>query len=253
MAKKSTSAEMEKRETGSVPDYVEKQDGQRSGFEEMKPGDILTPALTIIQKAHDEELITKYGMGSLVLLASDEKLCGVGELIKIQALKHYVDYVEWDSTDETRKKPALARSTDRLGDLAKRFEDGEKVVRPDGKVKFAVTASHRFICLLEGRNYPVMLSFRNTNYKNGKAWLNMMYFRGNFPMYAGKYTLRSVKLQNAAAQEYYVLRAENDGWATKEEYDVAASWHDKVKDIGAVRIEGDDEQTDEVKDTTPEI
>ncbi len=174
-------------------------------------------------------------------MASEEILVKATERLELIPVKHYMDYVEWDPQDASRSKPSLANSNDRDSDLAKRFERGQKVVNHKGEDVYAVTATHRFICMVPGIKYPVSVGFRKTSFKHGKAWLNLAFYRGDLPLYAGKYTLRSEPKINSRSEEYYEMMVENAGWVTEEEFAEAKEVHAKVKDIGAVKVTGEDE------------
>jgi len=238
-----TGSELAARE--EAPGYIEKQEGVRSGFEDMQANDLVTPMAVLVQKAHKEELIDQYGVGSIAIPTSDLLLCDKEGSITVVPVKHYVDYVEWDPTDATRTKPPLARSMDRNGALAARFNAGEKVRNAEDKEIFAVTASHRFICLVGNLPFPVMFAFRRTSFKHGKAFLNLAFYRGDYPLYAGKYAVKPLKQANPAGQDYYVMQVANAGWADEAEYQRAKLLHEKVKDIAKLVVLGDDEERHE--------
>ncbi len=59
----SKKTDMEKVES-EVPSYLAEAVGDRTGFEEMRPNDLITPAIVCIQKTHPSDVLEKFGPGS---------------------------------------------------------------------------------------------------------------------------------------------------------------------------------------------
>ena len=95
---------------------------------------------------------------------------------------------------------------------------------PNGERPLA-TKFITFLCLFEGDDSPVLLSFSNTSLRAGRQLLSMASFGGG-DMFSKKYKLASYK-EVKNNNQYYVLKVTAAGKATDEEYKKASEMWEK--------------------------
>lgn len=84
-----------------------------------------------------------------------------------------------------------------------------------GDEKPVCTAYLNFLCLIEGQDMPIVLSFCNTSYQSGRKLLTLAKMAGG-DIFNRKYRLTAIKRQNQYGT-FYVFGVENAGAATAEE------------------------------------
>lgn len=242
MAKKNLPAKVEGG-LPAAPDYLEQ---GRDGLENMRPQDLLVPRLILMQ-ALSPAVVDKNvdaDAGDMFNSMTMERWVAEGDLAEFIPVFHYLEWIKWGSRDEG--EGILGRSRDPKSDLAisaARREQNEKG-RP------IVTEYHNFVCLFPelGMDHPVVIGCAKTNHSRGRHLLGLACYRGNYPLYSGKYTVEAEQRTNVKGT-FYVFKFANAGWASKEEFAFAKEFSENIKGRDVVAHDpGSEEESAEEKD-----
>ena len=159
---------------------------------------------------------------------------------------HYLQAIEWGV--RASQEGILQTSTDPKNPLFIRAKNREKTMK-NGKEEYAITLYHNFIVILPPNQALMCLSCSRTNYKHGNTLLTMARYRGNYPLYAGRYTAQS-KFMQSKGNAFYNWDFTNAGWATKDEIDCCRTQYLNIKAAFDsqklnVDIEGDKHETED--------
>lgn len=92
---------------------------------------------------------------------------------------------------------------------------------PNGEVPLGLTVLS-FMCLFEGQDMPVILSFTKTSYKAGRNLLSLTKFSGG-DMFSKKYKLGTVSVKGEDGN-YFVLKVDPAGKCSDEEFKKAEGY-----------------------------
>lgn len=169
-------------------------------------------------------------------------------------LKVYKNYVQWNpmTKDDPNYDPAfelgerIFMSTDRSDP---RVVEGIKFV--DGK-KPKVSQVLNYLCYFPGQNFPLILSFKSTSFKAGKALNTMLAEAGvddgitNRKMFEFKFKI-NFTLESKGGNDYYVANVAAGGLATPEELNICEKLFERFanKDIEAMAHQDDVTSSDQ--------
>lgn len=119
----------------------------------------------------------------------------------------------------------------------------------DGEKPLA-TKILEFLCIVEGEEMPLVLSFSKTSFKAGKQLVSMAQYSGKDDLFSMKYRLQAKEEKNDKKQEFYSLAVSKVGPVTDEEFRHAEDLYESFsgKDI---KIHGEEEETDPVSAKQP--
>jgi len=209
MAKKKETTEMVKTDpTDEAPNYIE-EGGE--GLEEVTSNDLIVPRLKLMQALSPEVQEELFKSGDIVNSLTGKMWAKRGDLLHFIPIKHYKEWIQWAPREEGGG--IVARSNDPKSELARLSHDRDSEVHE----------YHNFIVITRdhGPKKPVLISCKGTNHKKARALLGLAKYRGNYPLYAGLYTVEAQVETNKSGQSYYVFQFENAGWVESDEFETA--------------------------------
>ncbi len=177
---------------------------KNTDFEQLRPSDIITPRLTLMQFASkpvkDEAVVQseikdaagkiiapaiKAGAGMWIESSGKKLVCDRNRTVGIIPITFWVEWVEWNPDRNAAKdKKILGHSADPNSELAKaanarmvaRRLDGTPWLNAKGKEQQRVTESYSFLVacpeFFGGYEGMMMLSMSRSAHYVGKQWLN---------------------------------------------------------------------------------
>lgn len=227
----------------NVPAFIKE---SNEGFENMRAGDMILPRMILMQALSPKVVDKKFTSGTVINSLTDEVVIGEGEKIAFVPIFHYLEWIEWG--DKKLNEGIKGRSLDPSSALAQSAARNEKRMNSEGKEVWKVTEYHNFVCVIpEMGLMPIVISCSKTNNRKGKKLLSLAKMRGNYPLYAGMYSMEALLTQNKRNEKYYVYEFDNAGWVASAEelaeykklYDVLKSAHDQKR---IVTDQHDDEE-----------
>ncbi len=196
-----------------------------AGLENMDASDLIIPRLVIMQGLSPQVIEGDRSVGEIVNSVTGEVVLGRDEEAHFIPVYHYKEWIQWGDRDSN--EGIIDRTMDPDSALAQQGMSGAK--GDDGKR--IVTEYHNFVVLIPSvsMEFAFIIGCCRTNHSKGRALLALARFRGERPIFAGKYTLSAEKAENKAGQKYFVYGFENAGWADADEYGVARDLYEGVK------------------------
>lgn len=147
-------------------------------FAFMRPRDITTPRMFLMQPTSPTVIEGKFRPGEFVL--NDETFCPAGQKTKMVMLLTWLQWIEWNpDRNAPQDKRMLNKSFDPMGDLAKQAEAFIKIKNPQGKEVVKVTEYYNCIAAFPGadNDYSRLASFgfARSSHKDGKKLLNRLF------------------------------------------------------------------------------
>jgi hypothetical protein len=182
------------------------------GFENQRAGDIILPRLVLMQALSPLVVEKERDSGQVLNSVTKEVLFDEDTPKVFIPIYHYLEWIKWG--DKKKNESILGMSLDPEGELAQSAMKGEKRINAEGREVRVVTEYHNFIVVFPDMQpmIPIVISCSKTNHRKGKQLLSLARFRGNYPLYAGQYLIRSEMTENKDHQKYYVYGFENAGW-----------------------------------------
>jgi hypothetical protein len=217
------------------PAYLEK---GSQGLENMRKTDIVYPRVKLLQSLSPEVQDSNSGLhpGDLINSVTLETVALGEEKKTFTPLLFWPEWIEWGDRDAGGG--IIAQSRDPQGELAKRASEKKDV---GGKTVWAVTEYLTFLALLFDPDLVVVpkvedavcISCAKSNFMMGKRLLNLARLRGAYPLYAGAYTLQSVKkpVPSKPNTVYWKFNFDNSGWAPEPVYALCKEAYERLKDM----------------------
>lgn len=220
----------------ALPDYVEE---NPEGFEHAKSDGIYLPRLVLGQGQSPAVMAGKVPLGSVSLSSNKEEAVFPRDVrVPFFIVFHHRQWTQWGNRDTN--EGMIAQSFDPEGDLARMAARREKVTfktKEGDKTVDKVRMSHRFFIVFEadepGKLFtdPVALVLSSSGVKTARKLIQLAQKRGNAPLYAGRYVLSSILETNKKnGKQYFNFEVDNDGWATKPQYDILKAAFTKAKE-----------------------
>lgn len=146
-------------------------------FSFLRPRDILTPRLFLMQPTSPNVIEGKFRPGELVL--NDETFLAVGQKTKMIILLAWLQWIEWNpDRNAPQDQRMLNKSFDPTSQLAKEAEAFLKIKNPEGKEVVKVTEYYNCLCILPGKDNDydriAAFGFARSSHKEGKKILNAL-------------------------------------------------------------------------------
>ena len=196
-----------------APKFItEVADGVAPGMENMRNSDVVVPRFRLMQSLSPMVVERKALAGQILNSLTDELVVDFEASIPVIPIFHYIQWIQWG--DREANEGMIDQSLDPDGSLAQMAARRETRVNTKGKEVQVVTEYHNFICICPDISVkiPIALSCAKTSFKTGKKLLGMARFRGNYPLFAGMYSLKPKLEKNKDGQQYYIFDVENAGW-----------------------------------------
>lgn len=196
--------------------------------------DLLLPRVELLQGQSPAVLEGTHKAGELVNSISKDPMPEDMKIIPILVEKNFI---RWKPRDEG-------------GGIEYRTKDAtDPRVQEDtkwhGEEKPKCTAYLNFLCMVEGEDMPIVVSFCNTSYQAGRKLLTLGKMAGG-DIFNRKYRLGAQKRQNQYGI-FYVFTVENAGSTTDEERSAAEALY-KVFEQGDLKFQEETSSTS--SDTT---
>ena len=218
--------------TIAAPAHIEKTRGD--SFATVDAGDVLFDRLSIMQDKTKEVEAGQFESGDIVRKSIGEVVyTRGGEPCRFIIAAYFKEFVEFGDRTMPTEPVVLNKTTDRNSVLAQEAKSWLKKKQQDGKLVRKVQDVHNFVILRAGRlNEPLLLNCLKSSYKAGQSLLALTSARGDFPMYAGAYVMKSAEDKNRHGT-FNIFSLKNDAadpWANPEEYAAAKRWHEFFMD-----------------------
>jgi len=221
LAKKATPSSIE-----AAPDYLDK---GNQGMEDVRPQDIWLPRLALMQSLSPTVQSSENDAGQLVNNLTGEVWLNAGEELSFIPIKHYLQWIRWGVRE--KNEGLLEQSLDPKGELA--MEAARQVPQEiNGKMVYPVTEYHNFIimCPEIHAEQLAVLSFSKACHKRGRQLIGLIRTRGNFPCFAGRYTLQTI-IETAGVNKFWSYKITNNGWTPKAIYDDVKTRYEALKGV----------------------
>lgn len=199
------------------------------GLENMRPGDLLVPRLVLMQALSPDVVAETNLPGQILNSITKEIWVDKDKEVEFIPVYHYLEWIRWG--DRETGEGILERSLDPEGALAQMAMRQIKHSTSKGIDVFTSTEYHNFVSIFPTIDaaIPVVISCAKTNAKKGRKLLGLARYRGRFPLYMGKYTIKAVIESNAANQKYYTFDFANAGWINRETVEPLKELYDTLK------------------------
>lgn len=223
-------------EGAEVPEYIlEDEEMGAAGLENMEARDMVIPRLIIMQGLSPAVVAGEAVIGEIRSSVTKEVILGRDEECAFIPIYHYKEWISW--ADRSSNEGILDRSMDPDSELAQAALRGDKREDDRGREVRVVTEYHNFAVLVPNISleFPMILSCARTNHKKGRQLLALARYRGNRPLFAGKYLMSASMETNKAGDDYFVYDFLNAGFADAEEYNAAKALYEGLKEAYAQR------------------
>lgn len=241
------------------PDYLAEE--KAFGVEEMRKH-IRPPRVKIVQALSDEKLITKFGVGSAIIVPALELIAKLGESFTFTPLYFFPEYCVWNPIQMKGMLPVIReRSFDLKSQVAvlARNPDKRKFPCPENTELFCNAAEHLNIVMLihddDGplQDVPVVLPFHHGEHGTGSTLLSMIQMR-KASICSTIFEAAPAMHQNTKGQKWQGLDFANptDGvaWVDKDTFLRYKQLHEQFAEAHAnqtIVVEHDDELGEEVE------
>lgn len=200
------------------------------GLENMEARDMVIPRLVLMQGLSPQVTEGEATIGQIYNSVTREMLLDRDEECFFIPIYHYKEWIQW--ADRSSNQGIADRTMDPESEMAQSAMRGDTRENSEGREVRIVTEYHNFVVFLPhvSLEYPMILGCCRTNYKKGRQLLALARYRGNRPLFAGRYTLTTAEEVNRKNQKYQIFNFENAGWAEAEEYEASKAMYDVVKE-----------------------
>lgn len=199
---------------------------ERAGLENMDASDLIIPRLVIMQGLSPAVTAGDRMVGQIVNSVTGEVVLDRDEEAHFIPVYHYKEWIQWGDRDAN--EGIIDRTMDPDSALAQQGMSGTR----DEEGDRIVTEYHNFVVLIPSVSleFAFIIGCCRTNHSKGRALLALARFRGERPIFAGKYALTAETAENKAGQKYFVYGFENAGWADSNEYATARELYEGVRE-----------------------
>jgi len=197
------------------------------GLETVGTEDLLIPRLVIMQALSPQVQDGDRKEGEVINSLTQEVWIPNKKKIEFVPVFYFKEWIEWGDRDSN--EGILARSLDPNGELAMSVQQGEK----NAKGQMKVTMYHNFISVFPelGLHQPAIIPCCRSNHKHGRRLLGLAKYRGNYPLFAGLYSIGTQKEKNQNNQQYFAWEFENAGWVEENLYPAIQELHGTLKSM----------------------
>jgi hypothetical protein len=148
-------------------------------FADMRPQDVITPRLALMQPTSPLVIDGKYRGGQFIDTGAEKVVVEINKSTLILPVMMWLQWIEWNPDRSCPKdKRMIASSTDPRSELAAEASRFAEVVNSDGKKVFKVTEYYNFIVMLPEYTGTYtecfMTGFARSSHRVGKTWINRM-------------------------------------------------------------------------------